>query len=572
MSRRKFSILFVFVILLIHLLCGLQYFNFCDEMFVVTSGQQIFQHPENVSYAFMYYLGAFVAGVWNYLFDWLGFYGFRILNAIVATANFYIVYRLLEKHVDRWYIFAGAILTMFAETHDLNMAIHHNSLTCLLTTCAACFFYKGLIKNSSRYLFISGAILGINVFTRLTNVALVGLIFALVPYSLYNREKGRILVRFIISAIAGFIVGVMIIIGLMVMIGHYQLFLDVVTMLFGVAKDADSGHGILSILPAYMQDYRIIALISVCTLLIFFTIQSVEEKLHISRLAICLITALLILIPFFYVYDKIPQVKIWHYYYAIVTIVFAYVLKYYSNKESLVYLSTLSILIIYLQPLGGDFGIGNMHSCSLRLALPFSIGVVGLIIDEHKAVLTYKCFSWFFIAVMMLWGANMMMRHKAWYDFNPEPRWKVTTMPKSPRLNVFLPADEAKLIDDVVEEISRLKGKFNSLQTNDMPVFNYITDIRPYLQCTTSDFYSPTMLKIQYSRAESIYGDELPILVFSHKLGSDMYHYDKNWNNTECMSPTRRKRYLVHKDFIVRHHYKEVWRKESFAILLPNMY
>ena len=166
MSERKFEIIFVTVILAVHLLLGIQCLNFCDEVFVIASGQQIFCHPESISYIFMYYLGTFFAGVWNLFFaDW-GIYGFRVFNAIIITLTYFIAYKIFKPYVNRWYVMTGVFMSMLAETSDITMAIHHNSVTCFFTTCAAFFLFKGLIKGKRIYFYIGGVFLGINVFNK----------------------------------------------------------------------------------------------------------------------------------------------------------------------------------------------------------------------------------------------------------------------------------------------------------------------------------------------------------------------------------------------------------------------
>lgn len=568
MSERKFEIIFVTVILVVHLVLGIQCLNFCDEVFVIASGQQIFTHPESISYIFMYYWGAFFAGVWNIFFaDW-GIYGFRVFNAILITLTYFIVYRTVKPYVNRWFVLAGVFMAMLAETSDITMVIHHNSVTCFFTTCAAYFLFKGLTKGKRIYFFIGGVVLGINVFSRLTNIALIGLLLSLVPYYYYNKNIKTTL-QLAISLVVGFILGVVVVLLMMMALGHLHLFIDVLLMMGSISQDPLSGHGFALLIPRYLKDYCIILGIILYIVLVLRFFQR-YHSLIVNRKYFGMFLSIMMAMPFMILLFLFSSLFVnLHFYYALMTLCLGYVLYYYRKEKALVYLSTLAILIIYIQPLGGDFGIENMHSCSIRFAMPLSFGLFGFILKQENVERFSRYFLFSVIGVLFLWGGYIATFHRAWYDSTS--RFKYTTMPKTRLANVLLKENYANLVDDVMENLAKYADKYNSLFViGYMPLFNYLSGMQPYLQCCTPDFYSPMILKQQIESAELRHGKELPIVIRGMAKGSMIEIYDPEWRNVELKEPRNQAKYKIYEDFLKRHNYKEVWREESFAILLPS--
>lgn len=560
MSDRKFEFCFIFIVLAVHLISGMQCLNYCDEVFVIASGQQFFEHPESISYYFMYYLGGFFAGIWNLVFADLGIYGFRVFNALLITLTYYISYKTIKPYVNRWYVFAGVLLAMLAETSDITMVIHHNSVTCFFTTCAACCLFKGLVKERWYFFLFAGILLGINVFSRLTNIALVGLILSLIPYYIYKNKDNKFLFNSICYSVLGFFIGLAVVVAVMSFLGHLDLFIDVIKMLVSVSQDPLSTHGFLLLLPRYLKDYAYIIVIGGYLIMVLFVDNRVERNHKINKI-LSLIIAIILSLPVY-------RFGLLHIYYSIMTICFLYVISHNKNSQAVVYLSVIALLIIYLQPLGGDFGIVNMHSCSIRFAMPLCLGLLGIIINENKEKIFLKYFVFSFLLALFIKGGYNVVLHRAWYDATP--RWEYTTMPKTKKANVFLKEKYANLLDDVMCNLDKYSTGYNTLFViGYMPLFNYLSGIPPYLQCCTPDFYSPLMLEEQIKRAEVYHSNDLPIVIRCLGKRPAVEDYDPDWNNPKSMESAEEKKFVLYQDFLERHNYKEVWRKESFAIMLP---
>lgn len=69
---------------------SIQGFDMCDEGWVLSAYQQIFNDPTACEYQFLYYNTLLVGGLWNLVFGSLGYFGFRLLGALFSTAIAYL--------------------------------------------------------------------------------------------------------------------------------------------------------------------------------------------------------------------------------------------------------------------------------------------------------------------------------------------------------------------------------------------------------------------------------------------------------------------------------------------------
>lgn len=222
MQERTFITISMTAIALFHIILGVQGFDMCDEGWVLSGFQQIFNDPKSIQYLFLYYLSEYVGGVWDVLWGGCGIFGFRVLTAICITLSSYFVYKMLRPIVNRWCILTGLFLVYLCAGYGI-MVFYHDYLTTLLSVGASSCMLKSLLQSDRKWIFASGILVGINVFARLPNLSLSLLILCLIPYHIYKRDMTDTL-RMLTSGVLGFAVGVVAVILLMLFSGHYDIF------------------------------------------------------------------------------------------------------------------------------------------------------------------------------------------------------------------------------------------------------------------------------------------------------------------------------------------------------------
>ena len=72
----------ILIIVVIQVILMFQGFDVCDDGFVLTSYQQIFNSPSSVEYNFVYWLSSIIGGLWYKLYEDGGILWFRVLLLI----------------------------------------------------------------------------------------------------------------------------------------------------------------------------------------------------------------------------------------------------------------------------------------------------------------------------------------------------------------------------------------------------------------------------------------------------------------------------------------------------------
>ena len=202
-----------FCILLYGLLVGFQGFDLCDEGWTMTAYQQIFICPQSVEYNFLYYVTLLVGGLWEKLFGWGGYLSFRLLTVLVILCIFYFINRILSNISSvKWIVVLGFLLVLFQQDFGI-LAFHHNYLSALFASMIACFLYESLNTNSYKKLFIASVLIGINIFVRIPNITLIGLLPILFIVDFYYKRSYLSLFKQIRVSFIGLLSGVIIVLA-----------------------------------------------------------------------------------------------------------------------------------------------------------------------------------------------------------------------------------------------------------------------------------------------------------------------------------------------------------------------
>ena len=567
MSKRRFLTIYLSSIAIYFFLVGLQGMVMCDEGWVLTGYQQIFNDPESVEYLFLYYFSVFVGGCWNLLMGGLGIFAFRILYVLVATTCFYVMFVILEGMVSRSCIIIGTLL-LLAISYYGNISFHHNDLSCLLTTIAAGLLYKGFISKKGVVFVMAGVVMGVNVFCRLPNVATFSMSFVIFLYGFHNKKT---IIESFLWVLLGLILGMTSIITLMLVMGHWDVFCHAVLSGISAGTDPDSTHKLSRVIMANLQDYSNIIRKSV---LIFasplFLVVSRRVKLNskIKIVGICIVafSSLLLL------YSNLYSLSV---VYAFITVVCVVTIWKNRNKE-ITAITLISLVIIYTQGLGSDGGISNMRQNSVFLALPLACGIFKRVVESnfHDSWNRKFLFVFFLLLAGMFFlkGIKQNLMHSTYYE--DSPRWRMTRMPKATLATTFLSPDNAKKLDDVVDKLSEyIQPDDYLLCIENIPMIHFLTKTRPYLYNPWVWTYDPSRLKNAFERAAKEH-EKLPVVVCGKNEGHRWFTFRETWNNANAddsyIHKNRRiKQYI---EFIKEKKYHRVWESECFEILLPPDY
>lgn len=569
-SERKFLAIYLSATALLYLIIGVQGFDMCDEGWVLTGFQQIFNDPKSVQYLFLYYLSTFVGGVWNSLFGDGGILAFRVLTALCMTASSYVIYKIMRPYVPRFCIAAGTLWIFLCSDYGI-MVFYHDHLTTLLSVCASYFMLRSLTWDKPRLMLVCGLIVGINVFARLPNLSLVLLFLMVIPYY-FARSNGRMAVSMFANACMGFCFGVAVVLLLMFSFGHFGIFVEAVKDGFSAVDDGQSTHNLGRMLLVYLDNYREVAvnavLIFALPLLSLLLRRRLPAKLSegIGR------AVLVVLACVAYVFMVSKTTGNTFTLYSVATVACLVTMFKKPAGEGIWYLSFIVLIVMYAIPLGSDYGIGNVGFHCIWMSAPFALGFLygvwrGWRSGGGVQVLPVVLFSIFLLFVLKRGVINVMSQ----CYFDEGYRWEKTSLIDSPLATTFTTKTNSEKLSPMLHELSKYVREDDCLLCfQNIATVHFLTKTRPYLYNPWVWTYDPTNMERKFEEAERSH-KQLPVVVRDKSMLPKWYEYYPDWNNDKAPESYlhKNKKIVIINRFLSEHGYKLVWESDVFQILVP---
>lgn len=571
LSGRAFLFVYLSSIALFNLILGVQGFDMCDEGWVLSGFQQMFNDPESVRYLFLYYLSEYAGALWNSLFGCFGIVAFRVLTALCVTATSLIVYVMLRPYVNRWCILAGMFWTFLCADYGV-MVFYHDYFTALLSTAASYCLLRALLHDDCRWIFAAGAIIGANVFARLPNVSLSLLILTLIPYYIYNKCAGR-LMRLAAAAVAGFATGAAAVLLLMTVSGHVDIFRQAIEDGISAASDGESTHNVGVMIRNYAHSYIDIIINAVMTAAVPAAVclaAGLAGRHKHSRIAAVVIgltavAAYTIMLR----HTSANTILV----YATATLWCVRIVFSRRYAAAYVYLACITLVNMYALPLGSDFGIYNMGEYCIYLSGPLAVGLSWQWCRQRRprpivCALPLALCAAVFCAFTTLRGAE---RIASQCYFDEGARWDKTCLIDNPLATTFTTRRNCEQLNPMLRELNRyVRPGDRLLCFQNIATVHFLTRTRPYLYNPWVWTYDPANMQRRFAEAE-LRHESLPVVVRDKSMLPRWHEYYPDWNNdkaTESYCHKNKKITLIN-SFLSRHRYKTVWENEVFRILLP---
>lgn len=550
--------IYVLLIFVYCLLVGLQGYDMCDEGWAMTAFQQIFNDPSTVVYQFLYYNTLLIGGLWNTLLgEQLGYYGFRIFASIFISGTAWIIFLTLQKNVSKFIIFIGFCLCLSCWNFGI-LVFYHNYLTMFMVGLSCFLIHKSVVNKSFILLFVSGVIVGINIYSRLPNLSMCALYLGLLPV-LFKR-KSHIL-KTIIYVICGLLTGIVGILLLMFILGHIGYFTEAVGMMKIASSDPQSTHGIGEMLIRYCHIY-VNVFIYTSMILLPMTLTFLSKK--ISKYVI--ITGIAILELFLL---RMVDVLLVIYGISSLALLFGFIK---SNEMETKVLYILAFIWLHFLPFGSDWGICNMGSSCTWLAIPLAISIIkknmSLLKNVNNQYIIGKSFLLILILIFLKNGKSICSQ--CYFDLGN--RLYKTYRMDHPYINVFTTKQNKKELETLYYELVKyVKPNEYLLQYMKCPTIHYMTKTKPYLGNSWVWSYPPSIIKMKMENAVKETG-VLPVIVRDKSSVGHWNEYSEIWNNDKAQTTYDHKNEKVTliNNFISNNNYIVVWENHLFQILITN--
>ena len=550
-------------------LIGLQGFDMCDEGFCLTAYQQLFEHPTSAEYQFLYYNSILVGAIWNSIFGSYGILGFRFFSVLLRVAMAIIVYNILKPYINRWCIFAGVMLVILNLRYV--MVFHWNEFTALMSLLIIWALYESLKRKSLYLIAIAGGLIAINSFSRLPNISLLSLSLMIIPFYLYTKDISNTL-RMLGSAIGGFIVGIVLQIGLMIYLGHWDIFVDnILSSGVGQVTDAETGHSLSNILNVYIWNYQevlsCIAYIIVYPALLWYIPELNNSK--ILQRIILVMSMIIFVLKMWQISSEYTFII-----YALSYLIFAYfILKRYSD-ENITYLILIATIVMFFLPFGSTAGIDNMGPHCIWISTPLALG---LAYHELRDTYNTQPYKVVLLSTTLLISMSMLslrcIRHtykNAYFDY--AKRTTMTCRIHHPLANTYTTKERCIIVDELLLHLNEyVKEGDYLLAWYSVPMVHYLTHTYPYLNCAW-----PTSLDLHQMRQHFINAEKniptLPVIL-RHKSGMCAWPvHNDDWDSTTSTDQWSFNSQTIEtiQRFIAKHNYIVAWENELWQILVPN--
>lgn len=499
MDRRNTCIICAFLIgFLYRILISLQGIDHIDSGFSNTFFQNIFTHPETMTFYFNYYLTGFFGGLWYQFAGNTGMLGFRLLEAVTVTASVFFIYKTFERQLTNTRHATWAILASFLFP-TIVTTFHYNTLSFLFLSLTAWSYSRYIFTGRSPWLFLSGMLLGCCFFVRIVNLALGILVLVPVVEAWLTRQRSLAIKRGAIM-LSGMLSSCIILLGMMYLIGHLSCFLQGLSEAFGFFHSDETSHASGNLFKVYLKSYvNILLQMSALCLLGWLYLRA--ERLSASWRNACRV--LLIIGALLLVSTSLPYLSAL----SLCTLLLVYLLFSDVPREHKLILSFVMVGA-YVFPFGSDIGIaGIYHWIGGILIIPAAI-VVGRLtpVVRKEIVICSLC-----IAAVMLW--------KTMYRCYGEhaPRWECTEQVGDCMLNTFTSPDKAEDFRHVIAGIRQhtADNKWLVIGNQASEVY-YATETIPFLGNTQLGVYIGTDLLKRLDRQTENY-HRYPVIVFLKK-------------------------------------------------------
>jgi len=206
---------------------------------------------------------------------------------------------------------------------------------------------------------ISGALVGLDCFTRITNIVGLSLAAAILYYGYINRNKLQVQVKQVLIFLSGCILMVIAILVLMKLINHLSPFIESVGIVLHMGTDQGSEHNFKHLLFSFFRKY----FLSTCYFSVVFifgivatlagNVAKSKTKYNLKPLFIILQFFFLLLVCYLTIIGKIRWVMLLFFLLGFTITATVLIIAGHHDKN-IKLLAFIGILILLFYPLGSD--------------------------------------------------------------------------------------------------------------------------------------------------------------------------------------------------------------------------
>ncbi|HEY1870935.1 MAG TPA: hypothetical protein VGG71_07750 [Chitinophagaceae bacterium] len=586
---------FFILVFVLQLLVIFQGFDLSDEGFLSTFYTRIFSNPQSVSYCFMFWLTGIIGGIWVKIFSPLGLLGIRLGGVVINTLCVFATFQLLKKYLSDFALKIGLIVVILSLNNDIKV-LNYNILSALLYILTTSLMFSGLKKSSLVRIFLGGFLVGLNVFIRTPNLLELGLVAAILYYNYLNLQRWTTVTKQIACFISGFIAAVIFVIFIMYLIGHLQIFMNSLRLLFAMGKgakhpDVEGGYGISRMLDLFRNNliqsvkFAVIPIGAVlCTL---FLINKLEAASGIKRFLINLVWfAGIAIIILLIVRHRIDHFTTLFFIIGLILITSIPIFLGHAEKN-IKLLLFFGCFFLLSFPVGSSDGVWTAGRYCLWIGLPIAIDyILQIQSTSFDVTLTRnkdQVFYSFPVTASQLGIVKKILLFLLVFSslfyfyfypfFDRRNRADMHYALESANLKgIYTTKGRSRVFNELLRESAKyVKPNDYVIAYDNIPMFYYATNTLPLLANPSPGVYNANLFQVDLNSI----GERSNIMppVIRQKIATigdaskwpeivQPGNYFENARNLD--------RNAILDSFLTKNNYVEVWRNKAFEILVPD--
>lgn len=522
--------------------------DLCDSGYYLTFFDNIFKAPEAVEYNFMYYLSGVAGGVLNAVLPEGGkWMAMRVAGVLCNAGAMAIMACALRRILPATAVIMGFLMVV-ASLVMYPFTFNNDLMSALLWVAALACMFKGLTHGRWRSLLLAGMLAGMNTFTRIPNVLAIGL--AVMPFvaHFYNKCPWRECWRQCGIFLAGAAVGILAVIGMMMALGHWDIFVQNMTDLLGIVtgRSGAATHNAGGLVAVMLGFYRQCLLVGLKMAALWLPLWLAWR--YVGNLWLRWILWLAVAIVS--LYFMWHQSHIMHPLWVMCVAGLVWVIIKGGSRAVAAWLGLFMLLVF---PLGSD-GATNNGGIIAWMAAP-----VAALMWQRRTTIVFPL-------TFILVGLVQSLLLGAYFD-GGSLRHKTATVNDSRAALVRTTPERAHIIN---ETLAGLQGRVSAGDTllcyGSIPMMNHLTRTIPAIGCSWPELLSADALD---TRLKAWDGNCPAIL---RQKFNDLGPYWSEATDDFLQAYPHQDKFLTQdkmdaiKRFIAAHGYRIVWQNEWFAL------
>ena len=504
--------------------------DLCDSGYYLTFFDNIFKAPASVEYNFMYYMSGVAGGVLNAVLPEGGkWMAMRVAGVLCNAGAMAIMACVLRRILPATAVIMGFLMVV-ASLVMYPFTFNNDLMSALLWVAALACMFKGLTHGRWRSLLLAGVLVGVNTFTRIPNVLAIGL--AVMPFvaHFYNKCTWRECWRQCGIFLAGAAAGILAVIGMMMALGHWDIFVQNMTDLLGIVTGSSGAatHNAGGLVAVMLGFYRQCLLVGLKMAALWLPLWLAWRSLYFMW----------------------HQSHIMHPLWVMCVAGLVWVIIKGGSRAVAAWLGLFMLLVF---PLGSD-GATNNGGIIAWMAAP-----VAALMWQRRTTIVFPL-------TFILVGLVQALLLGAYFD-GGSLRHKTATVNDSRAALVRTTPERAHIIN---ETLAGLQGRVSTGDTllcyGSIPMMNHLTRTIPAIGCSWPELLSADALD---ARLKAWDGDCPAIL---RQKFNDLGPYWSEATDDFLQAYPHQDKFLTQdkmdaiKRFIAAHGYRIVWQNEWFAL------